>query len=197
MRFLESKGGVRVAGAPGSGSALVDLGSRIGISLALTQGTTQPDYVVKRRPDARASGGFQTVARLGLLGADTDSRRAAFMEIFGKTIPDPTNETGLTFPKGFTGDPKSGMRHIFVPFDNLWINVIQPLGGDSPWRDMVTRHQHYLFFAVEDVQAVTGTLVQQGGTRTLGAEGGAVAYVDMRAPLGITVFLLRNGILPE
>ncbi|MBM3778102.1 MAG: hypothetical protein FJW23_07660 [Acidimicrobiia bacterium] len=32
MRFLESKGGVRVAGAPGSGSALVDLGSRIGLT---------------------------------------------------------------------------------------------------------------------------------------------------------------------
>jgi catechol 2,3-dioxygenase-like lactoylglutathione lyase family enzyme len=197
VRFLESMGGKRVVGEPGSDAAIVDLTSQLGISFALHEGEATPSYIVKRRPDARASGGLTVVARLGLLGLDTDSRRTTFNTIFGTSVPEPVDERGLTFPEGFTGDPQSGMRHIFVPFDNLWINVIQPLGGESPWRNMVGNNQHYLFFAVEDGGAVAEMLEEHGGTRTLGTAGGGVAYMDMQDQLGFTIFLLPAGVLPE
>ncbi len=197
VRFLESMGGKRVVGQPGGDAAIVDLTTQIGISIALHEGQQTPSYIVKRRPDARASGGLKVVARLGLLGLDTDSRRTTFNAIFGTSVAEPRDERGLTFPEGFTGDPQSGMRHIFVPFDNLWINVIQPLGGESPWRNMVANHQHYLFFAVDDADAVAQMLEEHGGRRTLGAAGGSVAYMDMREQLGFTVFLLPSGVLPE
>ncbi len=197
VRFLESMGGKRVVGQPGSNAAIVDLTEQIGISFALHEGQETPGYIVERRPDARASGGLTVVARLGLLGLDTDSRRTTFNTIFGTSVPEPVDERGLTFPEGFTGDPQSGMRHIFVPFDNLWINVIQPLGGESPWRNMVENHQHYLFFAVDDAAAVAQMLEEHGGTRTLGTDGGTVAYMDMQEQLGFTIFLLPAGVLPE
>jgi len=197
VRFLESMGGKRIVGQPGGDAALVDLTSEIGISFALNEGQDVPSYVVNRRPDERASGGLTVVARLGLLGLDTDSRRTFFNTVFGNSVPEPVDERGLSFPEGFTGDPESGMRHIFVPFDNLWINVIQPLGGESPWRNMVANNQHYLFFAVEDGGAVAEMLEEHGGTRTLGTAGGGVAYMDMQDQLGFTIFLLPTGVLPE
>ena len=115
VRFLESMGGKRVVGQPGGDAAIVDLTTQIGISIALHEGQETPSYIVKRRPDARASGGLKVVARLGLLGLDTDSRRTTFNAIFGTSVPEPVDERGLAFPEGFTGDPQSGMRHIFVP----------------------------------------------------------------------------------
>ena len=197
VRFLESMGGKRVVGQPGDDAAIVDLTTQIGISIALHEGPETPGYIVKRRPDARASGGLKVVARLGLLGLDTDSRRNTFNTIFGTSVGEPVDERGLSFPEGFTGDPQSGMRHVFVPFDNLWINVIQPLGGESPWRNMVANNQHYLFFAVDDGNAVAQMLERHGGTRTLGTAGGSVAYMDMQEQLGFTIFLLPSGVLPE
>jgi len=196
VRFLESKGGKRVVGGPG-GDAIVDLTAQIGINFALHEGQDTPSYIVKRRPEGKASGGPKVIARLGLLGEDTDSRRKVFNDIFGLSVGEPVNETGLTFPKGFTGDPESGMRHIFVPFDNMWINVIQPIGGESPWRNMVKNHQHYLFFGVEDSPAFAASLEAHGAKRVLGEAGGGVAYMDMQEQLGLTVFLLPAGVLPE
>ncbi len=198
-RFLESKGGTRLL-TSGSDYALVDLRTTLGVNIALHKGTSTPltDEELKVKATQRASGGIRTLARIGLMVPETDKARAAYMDIFGVSLPNPVNEQGaLKFPEGFTGDTKSGMRHIFMPFDNLWINVIQPIGGESPWRDMLTRHDGYLLFAVDNVEEQAQALEKKGGTRTLGQPGTAYAYVDMQKSLGMTVFLLRSGVLPR
>ena len=197
VQLLEANGGKRIIGDPGGKFAVVDLMSQIGINIVLKEGQEAPNYVSMRDPEATASGGLKTVARLGLLGPDTDTRRDVFNNIFGIAVPEAVDERGLSFPEGFNGDTNSGMRHIFVPFDNIWMNVIQPIGGESPWQDMVKNHQHYLFFAVDDVNGVVDSMTKLGGKRTLGEAGSVAAYMDMQEQLGLTVFLLPGGVLPE
>ena len=195
VHLLESKGGRRVVGAAGSTAALVDLMPQLGINIELHKTMVAPPAVTPRDPKAKASGGIKTIARIGLMIGDTDAFRAAYVDLFGVTIPPPVNERGaLKFPTGFAGDPTAGMRHVFVPFDNLWINVIQPIGGESPWRDMVSKHDGYFLFAVDDVEGTAQALEKKGGKRTLGQTGTSYAYLDM-PQLGMTVFLLKSGVL--
>ena len=130
--------------------------------------------------------------------SSTDSVRAGFADLFDLPLKPPVDERGaLKFPRDYTGDPTAGMRHVFVPFNSLWINVIQPLGAESPWRDMLNRHDAYLLFAVDDVEATAQALEKKGGKRTLGNGATIYAYLDMQEKLGLTVFLIKSGLLPR
>lgn len=197
VALLEARGGTRVVGAKGGADALVDMMAQLGINVELHKTMVAAPPAAPRDPAARASGGMKTIARIGLMIGDTDKFRAAYVDLFGVKLPAPVDERGaLKFPKEFTGDPTAGMRHVFVPFDNLWVNVIQPIGGESPWRDMVARNDGYFLFAVDDVEGTAQALEKKGGKRTLGQPGTPYAYLDM-PQLGMTVFLLKSGILPR
>ena len=103
----------------------------------------------------------------------------------------PRGGAGLQFPDDYTGDPQASNREIYVPLDNWWINLIQPVGGKSPWRDLMDKREggHYCNFNVPNVQEGVDYLATKGGHRTLGNEAAPYACVNM-PPLGVTVLLL-------
>jgi len=191
VRLLQSKGGTRVVGAAGGQSAVVDLMSKLGINLELHEASPAGPAPLPSS-DGQSGAGLKTISRIGLLVPDTDPIGAAFAELFGMPVKAPINEEGF-----FPDNPKTGIRDSFVPFENMWVNAIQPLGGKSVWRDMVERHAGYLNFFVDDVDAVVDRLVKRGGTRTLGTTGMPFAYVDMERQLGVTILLLKSGIMAQ
>ena len=188
--LLESKGGMRTLGEPGGPHAMVDLMKGFGLYFELTE-TANPTPL--GTPGPAATKGMQDPARIGLMLSDNDAFRERYIDLFGVPV-NPAIETagaGLQFPDDYTGDPEGSNREIYVPLDNWWINLIQPVGGKSPWRDLMDKREggHYFNFNVPNVQEGVDYLATKGGHRTLGNTGTGYAYVDMPS-LGVTVLLL-------
>ena len=192
VRLLESKGGKRVLGETGGSVALVDLMPQFGLTIELAK--VQKDTPLGT-PGPPATKGMKDPARIGLMVRDGDAFKARYIDLFDVPVNPPVESKGRTlqFPKDFTGDPQASNREIYVPLDNFWVNLIQPVGGKSPWRDLLDKREggHYFNFNVDDVEEGTARLVQKGGHRILGNEKAAYAYVDMPS-LGVTILLLQN-----
>ncbi len=191
VQLLESKGGSRTLGQMGGDHAMVDLMPQLGLSIELTKTSTPTPLGT---PGPPATKGMQDPARIGVMVRDGDAFKARYVDLFDVPVNPAVESKGRTlqYPKDFTGDPQASNREIYVPLDNFWVNLIQPVGGKSPWRDLVDKREggHYFNFNVDDVEATTAYLESKGGHRTLGNEKAPYAYVDMPA-LGVTILLLQ------
>ncbi len=190
VELLESKGGTRVLGEPGETHAMVDLMTRFGLYFELTETSAPPPLGTPGPPPTK---GMKAPARIGLMLGDADPFRERYMDLFDVPVNPAVESAGrrLQFPRDFAGDPDASNREIYVPLDNWWVNLIQPVGGRSPWRDLYDKRQgaHYFNFNVENVEETNAYLVSKGGHRTLGNETAGYAYVDMPS-LGVTILLL-------
>lgn len=194
-RLLESKGGTRTIGVAGGDYALVDLMSTLGIVIELKKAPagapSAPQSVGPPNPK-----GLRSIARIGLMVADGDRFRAAWAGLFDVPVKPAVETAGrkLQFPDDYTGDPLASNREIYIPLNNMWVNLIQPVGGKSPWRDLLERRQggHYINFFVDDVNASDAYLTTKGGRRILGNKNAPYSYNDMHETLGgLTVLLLQ------
>jgi len=194
-RLLESKGGTRTIGVAGGDYALVDLMSTLGIVIELTKAPagapSAPQSVGPPNPK-----GLMSIARIGLMVADGDRFREAWASLFDVPVKPAVETAGrkLQFPDDYTGDPLASNREIYIPLNNMWVNLIQPVGGKSPWRDLLERRQggHYINFFVDDVNASDAYLTAKGGHRILGNKIAPYSYNDMHETLGgLTVLLLQ------
>lgn len=190
VELLESKGGTRVHGEPGETHAMVDLMTGFGLYFELTQTSTPTPLGT---PGPLATSGMKDPARIGVMVSDGDAYRERYIDLFDVPVNPPLDTAGggLQFPDDYTGDPEGSNREIYVPLDNWWVNLIQPVGGKSPWRDLMDKREggHYFNFNVPDVQESVNYLVAKGGHRTLGNATAPYAYVNMPS-LGVTVLLL-------
>lgn len=190
VKLLESKGGTRVLGEPEGTHGMVDLMRGFGLYFELTETSTPTPLGTPGPPATR---GMKDPARIGLMVSDGDAYRERYIDLFDVPVNPPLDTAGggLQFPDDYTGDPEGSNREIYVPLDNWWVNLIQPVGGKSPWRDLMDKREggHYFNFNVPDVQEGVDYLVAKGGHRTLGNPSASYAYVDMPS-LGVTVLLL-------
>jgi methylmalonyl-CoA/ethylmalonyl-CoA epimerase len=196
VKLLESKGGKRVLGKEGSDYALVDLMSYLGILIELTKAPAGAAPLPVEQVGPPNPRGMKGLARIGLMVADGDRFRQNWIDLFGVPVRPPVETAGrkLLFPEDFTGDPQASNREIYVPLNNMWVNLIQPVGGKSPWRDLLDRRQgaHYINFFVDDVNASDAYLTKKGGHRILGNKEAPYSYNDMGEAMGgLTVLLLR------
>jgi catechol 2,3-dioxygenase-like lactoylglutathione lyase family enzyme len=206
VALLTSKGGTRTLGKAGGDYALVDMMSHLAFVIELTQGTAgvaaaskpiiRPDPLID--PDAAWVPGFRNMARIGLMVADGDLYRERWMTLFGVPVnPARGAPPGarMQYPDDFAGDPLARNREIYVPLNNTWVNLIQPVGGKSPWSDLLGRRQggHYLLFFVEDVNEADAFLTKKGGHRILGNKNASYSYNDMNEALGGLTILLLNA----
>ncbi|MBM3777304.1 MAG: hypothetical protein FJW23_03560 [Acidimicrobiia bacterium] len=136
----------------------------------------------------------RTVSHIGMVVRDVEKTSRAIADVFGLTAPPVRDTKPVPLADGYTGDPKAHTREAQVRFDNIVLRVIQPVGGKSPWRDLLDRRHgaHYINFFVEDVNATDAYLTSRGGHRILGNKTAPYSYNDMHDALGgLTVLLLR------
>jgi len=202
--LLLSKGGTRTLGKAGGDYALVDMTDHLAFVIELTKGTdgvaAAANPVIPGdpliNPAVAWTPGFQHMARIGLMVDDGDLYRERWMTLFGVPVNPARGApegTRMQYPDDFTGDPLARNREIYVPLNNTWVNLIQPVGGKSPWRDLLDRRKggHYLCFFVEDVNETDAYLTRKGGHRILGNKNASYSYNDMNDALGgLTVLLL-------
>lgn len=106
---------------------------------------------------------------------DLDAAAARYHDDLGATVSDPVDL------------PEHGVTTVFVELPNTKIELLKPLGDDSPVAAFLQRNasggMHHLCFEVEDVYAARDRLVKSGarvlgdGEPKIGAHGKPVLFL--------------------
>lgn len=143
--------------------------------------------------------GTLVVRQIGIVVPDIEAAVRAWADLFGLPIPpivvtDPV-EVAQTEYRGERTPARAKLA--FFRFENIDIELIEPLDGPSTWREELERHGpgiHHIAFHVQGMPDCVGlldakgiSLIQRGEYR-----GGRYAYFDAIKPLGLILELLEN-----
>jgi methylmalonyl-CoA/ethylmalonyl-CoA epimerase len=119
----------------------------------------------------------------------------------------PTIEAGLAVWRDGLGGaagvpfdlPSQGVRVCFVDLPNSQIELIAPLGAESPIHGFLARNpaggQHHVCFEVDDPAAAIATLTAKGarvlGAPRIGAHGTLVVFLHPKDQGGVLVELME------
>ncbi len=157
-------------------------------------------FAAAQSPEAASAllGGGK-VTQVGIVVRNIEASARAYAEVLGTAVPaweltDPVEKAHTLYK----GKPSPGRAKLaFIPLPNVTLELIEPVGGPSTWRDALEAKGegvHHLAFEVKDMDrrlaelAGKGIPLVQRGDYT----GGRYAYVDATARLGIVIELLEN-----
>jgi len=137
------------------------------------------------------------IGRLNHVGVATPDVKAAaqtYAELYGATE--------RTAAKAF---PQLGVKVVFVSVPNMQIELIEPLGADSPIHKFLEKNpkggQHHMCFEVPDIVAARDAMVERGATVLgtgepyIGAHGVPVIFVHPKNTGGVLVELMQDPAL--
>jgi methylmalonyl-CoA/ethylmalonyl-CoA epimerase len=141
---------------------------------------------------------FSDLVQIGVVVRDLDRVRQVLSAVFGLgpfrtiTYPPPGRASLETFYHGQPGD--FVYRLAFTELGPVELELIQPLEGDSVWKDFLEQHGegiHHIRFNVPDVEAVIEYLKKQGiGVAQRGAglrPGTNFAVLDTEGKVGFAI----------
>lgn len=144
--------------------------------------------------------GTRNVCQVAVVVRDIEKSARAYAEFFGLPVPSIfTTEPGLKAKQTYHGRPSDAQCKLaFFNLDNTVIELIQPLGGESSWQEVLDQKGeciHHIAFQVTDTAGKARTLATQG-IPVLHQGGdpktGQFTYFDARAKLGILVETLEG-----
>ncbi len=132
----------------------------------------------------------------------------------------PLNHVGVAVPKiedgietyktlyGVSGDqvtepfdmPEQGVKVCFVNLPNAQIELIEPLGENSPIAKFIEKNpkggQHHVCFEVEDIWDAKKTMEERGATvlnePRIGAHGTLIIFVHPKNSNGVLIELMET-----
>lgn len=143
--------------------------------------------------------GNKTVTQIALVVKNIEEKSAIFAELFGVEKPEwfITEKGKDTFYNGQPTDAQAKLA--FFHMENITIELIEPVGGPSTWRDALEQNGdslHHIAFNVKGMETVIGNLtklgiplIQRGGDPE---NGGGYAYCDGEKKLGLVLELLEG-----
>lgn len=138
----------------------------------------------------RFNGAFKHVA---FVVRDVQQSAKVYADVFGVDVPQIRNINGIVYPSGYRGDRKAGIKLANLMLNGLQLDLLEPVGGSSPWRDFLDEHGeglHHISFGVTGLRNQVAVLERKGGRLTLGEPGvSGYAYVDMKPFLPFTLEL--------
>ena len=128
---------------------------------------------------------------VGVAVPDIEVAKQTYAELYGAT--------DATETKDF---PQLGVRVAFVHLDNSEIELLSPLGDDSPVHKFLERNpkggQHHLCFEVKDIIEARDAMVERGATVLgtgepyLGAHGVPVIFIHPKNSNGQLIELMQE-----
>ncbi|HEY4300104.1 MAG TPA: VOC family protein [Candidatus Didemnitutus sp.] len=144
--------------------------------------------------------GTRRVCQIAVVVRDIEKSARAYSEFLGLPVPPfITTAPGHEVNQTYRGQPSDAQcRLAFFELENITFELIQPLGGQSSWQDVLDRQGeciHHVAFEVTDTAGKSRTLAkmgvpllhQGGDPRT-----GQFSYFDGRAKLGLLLELLEG-----
>ena len=142
------------------------------------------------------------LVQIGIVVGDVEKYAKRYAEFFGVEEPEiiwsEAEETAKTLYHG--KGTKGRVKQAFFEFDNICIELLEPVGGPSTWQEFLERHGegvHHIAFEVKgmdghiaEMEERGAGLIQQG--RWTGGSGGRYAYFESEGQLGVILELLEN-----
>lgn len=116
---------------------------------------------------------------------DLDAAAATYRNTLGATVSEPVDQ------------PDHGVTTVFIDLPNTKIELLHPLGEDSPIANFLARNEaggvHHVCYEVEDIYAARETLKERGlrvlgdGEPKTGAHGKPVLFLHPKDLCGTLV----------
>jgi len=138
------------------------------------------------------------LTQVALIVSDIEKTAQAYATLFGMPMPPiretPTEEISKI---RYQDQPTPARAKIaFFRFENIDLELIEPIGEPSSWREHLDAHGdsvHHLAVTVDSCEETAEELAQQGfpSVQTAFFRGGRCALVDTNPALGVTLELLE------
>ncbi len=143
--------------------------------------------------------GSTTLVQVGIIVADIEAKARAWAEVLGLPVPpirvtDPV-EVACT---EYCGRPTPARARLaFLDAGQVQLELIEPIGEPSTWRDQLNQHGaslHHIAFHIKGMKDRVAYLEAKGIPLVQRGEytGGRYAYFDGVAQLGAVLELLEN-----
>lgn len=142
------------------------------------------------------------VVQIGLVVRDVAKYAKSYAKFFGVQVPNIIwSETLETAKTSYHGRPtKARVKQAFFHFDNISIELLEPVGGPSTWKEFLDSRGegvHHIAFEIKgmdgritEMQNRGAPLIQQG--RWTDYSGGRYAYFESQPQLAVILELLEN-----
>jgi catechol 2,3-dioxygenase-like lactoylglutathione lyase family enzyme len=143
--------------------------------------------------------GTTTVTQVGIIVRDVEATARAWSEILGLPMPEisitDTVELAQTEYQGKRSTARA--KQAFFHMGQLDIELIEPIGAPSAWKDQLDQHGdslHHIAFGVRGMKDKVAYLASKGIPLVQRGEytGGRYAYLDSGAQLGCILELLED-----
>ncbi len=132
---------------------------------------------------------------VAIVVADLEAAAAQYRDVLGAEVSDPADL------------PDHGVTTVFVELPNTKIELLHPLGEESPIRQFLISHPagglHHVCYEVEDIQAARDQLIAKGarvlgnGHPRPGAHGRPVLFLHPKDFAGTLIELEQAGELEQ
>jgi methylmalonyl-CoA/ethylmalonyl-CoA epimerase len=143
--------------------------------------------------------GTRTVTQVAIVVHDIEKTARAWAQLLGMAVPaiqlTDAFEQAQTEYKGAPSEARAKLA--FFELGQVSLELIEPVGGPSTWKDQLDQHGeslHHIAFNVQGMGQTLAFLAGQGVPLVQRGEytGGRYAYCDGMAQLGATLELLEN-----
>jgi len=143
--------------------------------------------------------GTDTVVQVGIVVHDIEAKARHWSDILGLPMPEIIiTDTADKAQTEYLGQPTTARAKLaFFHMGQVDIELIEPVGEPSTWRDYLDRHGeslHHLAFRIKGMSEKVAYLAAHDVPLVQRGEytGGRYAYVDGSAQLGVILELLEN-----
>jgi methylmalonyl-CoA/ethylmalonyl-CoA epimerase len=128
---------------------------------------------------------------VGVAVPSIDAAKATYRDLYG--VPD----SAITETREL---PAQGVKFAFVNVANSQIELIEPLGPDSPIINFLAKNpnggQHHICFEVADIYAARDEMIVRGATvlnePRIGAHGTPIIFIHPKNSNGVLIELMES-----
>jgi methylmalonyl-CoA/ethylmalonyl-CoA epimerase len=137
------------------------------------------------------------VTQIGIIVRDVEAAARRWAALLGVPVPE-ARITGVSAETKMTyrGAPSEGRAKLaFFTLGSVSLELIEPVGGPSTWRDFLDRRGegvHHLAFQVKDTEDEGDVLAGHGVPRVQSGEWGTGRYAYHEDSLGVAIELLQH-----
>lgn len=128
---------------------------------------------------------------VGVAVPSIEDAKATYRDLYGVAASEMTETREL---------PAQGVKFAFVNVANSQIELIEPLGDDSPIRNFLAKNptggQHHVCFEVENIYAARDEMVVRGAKvlnePRIGAHGTPIIFIHPKNSNGVLIELMET-----